>query len=155
MQFLGFPPVLPESLGEVRPAYLPNCSQRPQGARPSSPHVTSDSDHQLQFVFRLLLSVMSRYSLSLPDPSMMELLLADSLPCLRARTHQYGMLDAKLATWAAEFLGQTQSYDGLDDCRNLKGVMEALVAREGGSIFQLLAGHPGSIRRLSTFRQIN
>ena len=86
---------------------------------------------------------------------MMEILAADSLPCLRARTHQYGMRNAKLATWTAELLGRTQSHDGLDDCRDLKGVMEALVAREGGSIFQLLAGHPGSIRRLSTFRQIN
>ena len=83
---------------------------------------------------------------------MMEILAADSLPSLRARTDQYGMRNTKLATWASELLGRAQSHDGLDDCCDLKAVMEAVVAREGGSIFQLLAGHPGNIRRLSTFQ---
>ena len=89
-----------------------------------------------------------RYSIRLSDPFMMEILAADSLPCLRARTHQYGLRNARLATWTAALLGRTQSHDGLDDCRDLKGVMEVVVSREGGSILQLLAGHQGSIRRI-------
>ena len=101
-----------------------------------------------QFDFPLLLSVMSRYTLPPPDPSTLEILAADSLPCLRARTHQYGLRNARLATWTAALLGRTQSHDGLDDCRDLKGVMEVVVSREGGSILQLLAGHQGNIRRI-------
>ena len=105
-----------------------------------------------QFDFPLLLSVMRRYSIPIPDPSLLEILLGDSLPCLRARTYQYGIRNAKLATWTAELLGRRQSHDGLDDCRDLKGVLEAVVAREGGSLMHLLGRHQGNIERLSSFR---
>ena len=105
-----------------------------------------------QFDFPLLLSVMRRYSIRFPCPSMLEILLGDSLPCLRARTYQYGIRNAKLATWTAELLGRRQSHDGLDDCRDLKGVLEAVVAREGGSLMHLLGRHQGNIERLSSFR---